>query len=59
MLTQSQNLPSDLCHYLALVFGTSVLQNMLNHIVTILILRMKRTRRVTLSQTWPFKHHNL
>ncbi len=44
MLTQSQNLPSDLRHYLALVFWTPMLQNMLDHIVTILILKVETGR---------------
>lgn len=39
MLAQDKNLPAHLCHYLALIFWSAMLQNMLNDVVTILILQ--------------------
>lgn len=39
MLAQDEDLPTDLCHDLALVFGPSVLQHVLYDVVTVLILQ--------------------
>ena len=39
MLTQNKNLSANLCHYLALILWSAMLQNMLNDVVTILILQ--------------------
>lgn len=48
MLTQYQNLPSDLCYDLALVLGPAVLQNVLDDVVTILVLQEAVWRRCEL-----------
>lgn len=39
VLAEDKNLPANLCDDLALVFWSAVLQNMLNDVVTILILQ--------------------
>lgn len=39
MLAQDEDLAANLRHYLALIFGSAVLQNMLNDVVTVLILQ--------------------
>lgn len=39
VLAEDKNLSANLCDYLALIFWPAVLQNMLNDVVTILILQ--------------------
>lgn len=39
MLAEDKNLSANLCNYLALIFWSAMLQNVLNNIVTILILQ--------------------
>lgn len=39
MLAQDKNLSTNLRHYLALIFWSAVLQNMLNDVIAILILQ--------------------
>lgn len=39
VLAEDKNLSANLCNYLALIFWSAMLQNVLNNIVTILILQ--------------------
>lgn len=39
VLAQDENFSTDLCYYLGLVFRSAMLQNMLNDVVTVLILQ--------------------
>lgn len=39
VLAEDKNFPTDLCHYFAFIFWSSVFQHMLNHVVAILILQ--------------------
>ena len=41
VLTKSQHFSIDLTHYLALVFGVPMLKDMLNDIVSILVLKIE------------------
>ena len=43
VLAESQYVASDLRHYLALILGSAVLQNVLDHIVAILVLNKTET----------------
>lgn len=45
VLTKSQYIASDLSHYLALVLSSAMLQNVLDHIVAILVLNKSKPHR--------------
>ncbi len=51
VLAESQNVASDLSHYLALILSSAVLQNMLDDIVAILVLN-KPNHKDTLTKMW-------
>ena len=49
MLAEAQHVASDLCYNLALVLGPAVLQHVLDHVVTILVLEKAHTHTHTVS----------
>lgn len=50
MLAESQNIASDLSHDFTLILSSAVLQNVLDHVVAILVLN-KTNHRDTLTKT--------
>lgn len=56
MLAQDKNLSANLCHYLAFIFWSAMLQNMLNDVVTILILQEAAVKSKSSIKLFQYSH---